>query len=402
MISNALRKLTSARARLILDHPFWGALALSLPLVEDETCETAWVDGRVFGYNPAFIESLDMDETKALIAHEVSHCAQGHPWRRDARDSKLWNEATDKAINHDLKEAGFKLPADGLYATGDEIGKSAEWIYAKQQQKPKGQQGGQKPKPGQGPGQGQGQQQGQGSGQPDPNAKPQPNKLGEVRDAPKTPDAQGKPAPTEQDWKQKVQQAAAVAKGCGNMPAGGKRIVEQALKPRIDLHSLLLRFFQERTSADFNWQRPNPRYLSQGFYLPGLQSNELGEVAVLVDTSGSMGSLELQKAKGILEQVLDEVCPSGLTVYFVDTKIHGIQRMERGEPLVFEPKGGGGTDFSTAFSAMENADNPPVCIIGVSDLCATFPTEIPSTPVLWITDNERREAPFGETVVAQM
>jgi predicted metal-dependent peptidase len=394
---NALTKLTAARTALILDQPFFGALALGLKLVEDPGCETAWTNGRDFGYDPAFIDSLSLDEAIGLTAHEVSHCAQGHPWRRDTRDIKQWNEACDKAINHDLKEAGFKLPADGLYATGDEIGKSAEWIYARAQQKPKG-QGGKQPKPGQGPGQGQGQQPGGGNGQPDPNAKPQPNKLGEVRDAPKQADASGTPVPTEQDWKQKVQQAAATAKACGNMPAGAKLIAKEALRPRIDTKSVLLRFFQDRSAGDYTWSRPSPRYISQGLYLPVLESKALGEVAILCDTSGSMDAVALQHARGIVEQVIDECNPSKVTLYMVDTKVHNVREMERGEPLTWEPKGGGGTSFVSFFRDIEESGEQPVCIVGITDLQASFPDTVPSIPVVWITDQQNGTAPFGEVV----
>jgi hypothetical protein len=60
MTSPALQKLTAARIDLVCDQPFFGSLALSLKLVEDTTCETAWTDGRSLGYNPAFIESWTM------------------------------------------------------------------------------------------------------------------------------------------------------------------------------------------------------------------------------------------------------------------------------------------------------------------------------------------------------
>ena len=99
MNTTALKKLITARVSLVLDQPFFGALALSLPPKEDTTCDTAWTDGRSLGYNPAFVESLTHAELTGLIAHEVMHCAMGHPWRRDARDPKQFNVACDLAIN---------------------------------------------------------------------------------------------------------------------------------------------------------------------------------------------------------------------------------------------------------------------------------------------------------------
>jgi len=393
----AAQKMQAAKSGLILDNPFWGALIWYLNFVEDTTCKTAWTNGRELGYNPAFIDTLNYSRVKGLLAHEVSHCAQGHPWRRDARDSEQWNIACDKAINHDLREAKFDLPDGVLYASAEEAGKSAEWIYARQQQQPPQGKGGGKPKPGQGQGQGQ-PQPGQGNGQPDPNAQPQPQDFGEVRDAPKVEDAQGNPAPTQQDWKQRVQQAKQVAKACGQFPGGAQRIAEEALRPRVDTKSVLLRFFHDRSASDFTWQRPNTRYISQGLYLPRLESHELGEVAVLCDTSGSMDAVALQYARGIVEQVIDECNPRKVTLYMVDTKVHNVREMERGEPLTWEPKGGGGTSFVSFFDQIEKSEDHPVCIVGISDLQASFPTTPPSIPVVWITDQQNATAPFGEVV----
>ena len=68
-MDEALKKLTKARAGLILDNPFFGSLALRLQLVADPECETAWTDGQKLGYHPEFILGLSLDVTKSLIAH---------------------------------------------------------------------------------------------------------------------------------------------------------------------------------------------------------------------------------------------------------------------------------------------------------------------------------------------
>ena len=64
-------------------------------MVEDPTCDTAWTDGVSLGYNPSYVESLSLDETKGLCVHEVGHCAMGHPWREGGRDHFRWNQACD-------------------------------------------------------------------------------------------------------------------------------------------------------------------------------------------------------------------------------------------------------------------------------------------------------------------
>ena len=378
---NSHQKMTAARTDLVLLDPFFGSLALGLTLKSDPGCGTAYTDGRVLGYDPAFIEPMPHGTVKALIAHEVMHCAMGHPWRRDGRDFEGWNVSADKAINGDLKASGYTLPDGVLYPNAGDEGKSAEWYYARKQETDSdsgdGDGAGDDPSGGQGPS--------------------TPNPMGEVRDAPTGPDESGEPAPTESDWKQKTQEALNAAKIAGKVPGGIARMVSAALAPRIDVKALLLRFFSERAAADYSWTRPNTRYLSQGLYLPALESKAMGEVAVLCDTSGSTSSVSLGYARKILEQVLEEVQPAGVTLYMVDTEVHTVHRMERGDSLTWEPKGGGGTDFTTFFDGIEQGEYQPVCIIGISDLAATF-GNAPSVPVLWLTDTQGGTAPFGEVI----
>lgn len=378
MNTTAQKRLTAANVELICTEPFFGTLATSLIPKEDVTCDTAWTDGRNLGYNPKFVESLSFAELVGLVKHEVLHCAMGHPWRRDGREHKTFNVACDLAINPDC---GI-LPKGALVPTAEQKGKSAEWIYARlPQPKPNGKQ------------QGQG---GQGNGTPQP-GQGKNDPAGEVRDAPTGQDENGHPAPTEGEWKQKTAEALQAAKMQGSLPSGLARLVEASLGEKIDVRSLLLRFLTERTRADFNWNMPSRRYAHLGMYLPSLESTALGEVAVLCDTSGSQSQVSLNYARSIVEQVLDEVNPIGVTLYFVDTKIHGTQRMEQGDPLTWEPKGGGGTCFKSFFAEVERSEFPPVCIVAMSDLYASFPDSC-SIPTIWLTETKGGKAPFGEVV----
>ena len=131
MTSNAMKRMLAARTALVLDQRFWGTLALKLKLVEDPTCSTAWVDGVTLGFNPEYVEALPTAaHVTALMAHEVGHCVSGHPWRREGRDAKKWNEACDRTLNPMLRTAGFHLP-DGVLFELDpsHLGKSTEWVY---------------------------------------------------------------------------------------------------------------------------------------------------------------------------------------------------------------------------------------------------------------------------------
>lgn len=128
---SALNRFISTRTELLWAQPFWAMLALKLVVVEDYTQKTAWTDGKRLGYNPDFITPLTFAELFALIAHEVMHCALGHPWRRMGREIRRWNKACDLAINSILRAAGFTLPARALFPEQFELpdGMTAEWYF---------------------------------------------------------------------------------------------------------------------------------------------------------------------------------------------------------------------------------------------------------------------------------
>lgn len=410
-MSNALQRVIAARAALVLSQPFFGSLALRLKLVEGRNRKTLWTNGQILGFNPDFVESISPDRLKGCVAHEVMHCALGHPWRRGGRDPEGWNMACDKPINTGLVEAGFVLPDGVLYAEGDEVGKSAEWIFAHMPppQEPQGSEQSEdeqdeEQEPGEESGEGDGEsedEQGEGQGDGDEG---EGDPMGEVLDAPVGEDAEGDAAPSEQEWKDAVATAAALANAQGDLPAGLARAIEDALKSRVDVRSLLLRFMQERTASDYTWTRPNVRYIGLGTYLPALHSNQLGEVAIMVDTSGSIDNAALAKARGIVQSVLDECNPAGVTLYFADAMVCNVERLERGDSLTWEVKGGGGTDFRPALAAIEADENQPVCCICITDLEGTFPTVPPEVPVMWLATKDRDwsgrplVAPFGETI----
>ena len=135
--SPARKRIAAARSDMILDEPFFGALALRLKLVEDPNAlepmsnsPSMWTDGTHLGFHPDFVMNLPTDELVGVIKHEVVHCSNGHPWRRDGRDPYRWNEACDRAINPELRDMGTKLPDGSIYELEpSHKGKSAEWIF---------------------------------------------------------------------------------------------------------------------------------------------------------------------------------------------------------------------------------------------------------------------------------
>ena len=103
-----------ARARLILDNPFFGTLCLRLKPVERDDLDTGATDGKHLFYNPVWFEKLRPEERIGFLAHEVMHVVLMHHTRRQERHPEKWNVAADYVINLILKNNSFILPSGGL------------------------------------------------------------------------------------------------------------------------------------------------------------------------------------------------------------------------------------------------------------------------------------------------
>lgn len=371
-------KVTRARAGLVLDAPFFGALALRLTLREDTTQQTGWTDGATLGYNPAWIDKLTLDETKGWLAHEVLHLAAAHHARRQERDPKRWNMAADQAINPILLASGFRLPPGG--ATGHGQDQSAEAIYASMPADPP---------PNAGPGKDK-------QGQPDED----PGQCGAVRDAPgpdDKPATQQEMAQAEAESKVAVTQAAAAAKACGKLPAELARLIADVLEPHVPWREVLRRFVDSASRDDYTWRRPNPRYLP-GIYLPSLYSEQLRPIVLAVDTSGSIQQAALDQFGAELTAILAETQASA-TIIYCDSRVQDIEEVTPADlPLHLAPKGGGGTDFRPPFAHVDANGLQPSCLIYLTDgECSRFP-EPPEYPVLWAATGRKFTPPWGEVV----
>jgi hypothetical protein len=83
--------MAKGRTRLLLDHPWFGALSMRLGFEQRWDITTMATDGTGLYYNPEFVIGLSSEHVVSIIAHEVMHCALLHPYRRGNREPELWN-----------------------------------------------------------------------------------------------------------------------------------------------------------------------------------------------------------------------------------------------------------------------------------------------------------------------
>lgn len=358
-------------------QPFFASLCMELERVpKDEawfkarcpwTEPTAATDGHKLYYFPPFINSLTEPLLKSLLLHEVLHAANNHCTRRKGRDAMPWNVACDFVVNAMIKndcrgEVGPDWLLDPTYD-----GLAAEEVYARliQEQKKQG-GGGFKPGNGNGP--------------------------GAVLDASMSGQDD---TVTEKIWQQRIVSAAKAA-GRGNVPGCFAHLVDEILNPKVPWQTLLRRFVQAVSKADYDWSRPNKRFSWQGIHLPSLHSPKVGAIAMAIDTSGSTSDVWGQFLDES-QAVLDECQPEKLTFLQCDCAIATRAEYQPGDTIPRLVGGGGGSDTSPVFDELAKDGELPLCCVYLTDGYISYPEEPPPYPVLWIMTTDQTP-PWGEVV----
>ena len=339
-------RLFRARASLVEESPFLGALVLKLPLVitEDPRVGTACVDGRgVCYFGKAFLEALDLAALRAVLLHETLHLALDAFPRCGGRRPLRWNVAHDFAINLLIEESDFgqdflSLPArfrpllDVKYK-----GLPAEEIY-----------------------------------------EALPRDLGELglgdrdclRDAAEGMNqgdevgdlwfdgwaalAEAEREALRESWREKLLEAAEQAMqgdgGFGQLPGWARKLLGPLLNPQIPWQAKLAQKIHGHLKGGRrSFARPGRRSQSVGAVLPG-PLRDRGPVGVFVDVSGSVGPVELGAFMGELVGILQGAeLPVRLITWDVNVQEdllldhpEDIRGAIQQEQLVLA--GGGGTD----------------------------------------------------------
>lgn len=432
-------KLAAAVTRVVDSKsgwmPYFHAALTGLIRVESTDGQVPTLAVSKFGvlyWNAAWVAAHPVEIVAMGLAHETMHVMLRHHERAEAlgirwepgtpvsedlqRRAELANYAEDACINEQLREV--KVPQDkGGEAT---LPLPAEWIYPERLKQDKGLvfetryrlllQNQPPPAPGGG---GKGKDQGVGQGNCG-SCSGHPSK-GEPAGAKGK--AEGR-SEAEMD-RLRRQVAGAVkeyaSKGRGTVPAGLQRWADELLAPpRIDWRAHLAQAIRASIayrsgSVSLTWQRPSRRQGGIGFgvgvpILPALHA-PVPRVAVVVDTSGSMGSGKdspLAMAAGEIRGVLRDV-GAAVTVVGIDADVHAIRECATIEDACGALKGGGGTDMTPAFNALVERKPQPEVVIVLTDgyIGNGYPTVEPDwCRTVWciVGDLKQPACPWGETI----
>ena len=355
-------KLITARVGLLLRASFFGNLATRLKLVNaDEWCGTAATDGRHFYYNSRFIDMLRPKEIEFLFGHEVLHCVYDHFGRRGDRDPMLFNVANDYAVNGDLKKhrvGEFITSVPCLYDSKYE-GMSSEEIYDYLYENAEkinlsdlidklldDHMDG----------------EGDSDSDEDGNEK----------------DGKGKKPKLSAEERQKIKDeikeavlsAAAASDGAGNLPAGVKRLIQDMTAPKMNWRELLRMQLESTIKSDFTWMRASRRGWHMDAVMPGMKNDELIDIAIGIDASGSIDNNMLRDFLAETQGIMDQFQSYKIHIFTFDTGVYNPQQYNSDNLDTicdYEVKGGGGTDFDAIFNYLKEEQIEPRRLVVFTD-----------------------------------
>ena len=171
----------------------------------------------------------------------------------------------------------------------------------------------------------------------------------------------------------------------GRVPGNLTRWAEtMAKKSTVDwrrvLGALIRRGVQYRSGQDdYTLSRPRRGPMSRGIIQPGTRS-PLPDVAVVLDTSGSMRDKELAVALGEVQGILRKLGLPYLWLIDVDTRVGSVRKVSTVGKI--DIKGGGGTDMRVGIDAALKLRPTPSLIIVLTDGYTPWPSSKPRVPVI--------------------
>ena len=391
----------------IMGHPRYIALAGVLMIgektVEDDV-PTACTNGRDVKYGRAFVDGLTDAELRGLVLHEdEGHKLYRHlttwRWMYDINPF-LANCACDYVINikivDDNRQDGFaKLPEGGLVDERFRGMDSAQVFNILRQEQDDESEG-------TGEDDGDDPQDNESEGEGEPSSSPDGGSAGfdehDWDGAQELSDEEQRELARDID--EAIRQGAMAA---GKL--GGSRDLDELLQPQVDWREVLREFIQTTCAGnDYStYARPNRRLMSQGIIMPSGISEQVGELVIAIDTSGSIGQAALTSFLSEVKGVCDTVKPDKVRILYWGSSVVGDEEYDMHEldnlTTSTKPIGGGGTDVACVTEYMQGTGIKPQACIVLTDGYLYNGWGSWDCPVLWtVLDNKSALPDVGKAV----
>jgi predicted metal-dependent peptidase len=387
--------------RLLQNEPFYAAISRRVNKASSTAIPTAGVrvnkESKQFEmiYNPKFFEGLTDAEKTDVLRHEFDHLCYDHVTGRLPAEgmTKLWNIATDLAINSHLPNIPKMacIPGVGPFAHFEK-GKSAEYYFEelkKQQQEQQDKGKSDKSEKGE-KGEGEGESGDPSNGLPDTFD----DHSGWSDQSAEIDNTDNEIA--KERLKEAIKKAAeecSKSNNWGSISAEQRKKIMESLQTSVDWRKMLRYFVKtsQRCDKSSTVRRINKRFPR---IHAGKKVNRIAKIAISIDQSGSVSDTMLALFFSELNSLASIAT---FTVIPFDTVVN--------DSLVYEWKKGtkkewnrvmcGGTDFNAPTKWVNKSGEFDGHII-LTDMCAPKPVSS-LVPRMWMTDKENAKNPYFKT-----
>ncbi|MDP3587182.1 MAG: VWA-like domain-containing protein [Sulfuricurvum sp.] len=373
--------LLRAKSLLTVKYPYFGMLASRLKHEPSDDLSGYASNGVRFLYSTDFLERRSVEEVMFILTNCVMHHVLSHQQRRLNRRGKLWQLATDYAINNLLSKSGLVIP------TGANYNKEYEGMYAEEIYDAL--------KNDLNIGEGDAFSE---SGDSAPEASTMDQEgddssgfanIDGIADELDTQD--------ELQWQYAASIAQEVAQRKGAMPLGLERLGKKVKPSDVDWRFELYNAVNRHMRNNYAFMPPNKKHIHRGIALPSLTSDTLS-LCVAVDTSGSIDDQLLGAFMEEFKTIMQNFPSVKIELIIADAKVHAHHTFQGGERMDFALKGGGGTDYRPMFDYVEANLPMTTMLLYFTDGEGSFPRIPPNYEVLWAL-SRKAKVPFGRGLV---
>lgn len=431
-------KLIRARSRLMTLKPWYGHMAMSMRW---KSSTMHWIKNpleRTMGvhfessgiinalYYEPWVEQQSLEQLFGAVEHMVNHLVRLHTLRSSHKHPEVWNVATDMAVNghksdphigySDYKQETI-MPVEGMVYTPEDWTdtESAEYYYRTivEEQEEQQNQEDQNQEEGQGSGQGSGQggegdqeQEGQGEGQGGQEEGQEEGGGGQGSGLSYQSGNHGGAGVdnheiwdmsqiSEDDARQIVKNMVneASEKTQGDVPGNLAESIERLRKPIVKWRQVLRGIIGRNIGSQRKtWSRLHRRY---GWGHKGISRHAAATCTVIVDTSGSINTAELEQFFAEIESIAYR---AKVMVLQWDAAFQGFDKYRRGDWKNITANGRGGTDMAQPFHWIEENNQVGDLNILLTDGETRWPAPRKYPTAFVITQDSVPAPEWGETV----
>jgi predicted metal-dependent peptidase len=122
--------------------------------------------------------------------------------------------------------------------------------------------------------------------------------------------------------------------------------------------------------SDFSWMRTSRRGWHMDAVMPGMKNDEMIDIAIAIDASGSMDDYMLKDIISETQGIMEQFGAYRIHLLSFDTQVYNPQQFDSenlDSMLDYEVQGGGGTDFDCVYNYLKEEQIEPKRLVMFTD-----------------------------------